>query len=216
MKRSLPVAVLTIMAACTAVELVLQLADLELIDAFRLRRLAYENGGFWPGLLQNWTPNYAVQPATMFVTYSFLHGGLVHLVVNMATLFSLGGAVTDRVGEARFLTIYIVAILGGAIGFGLLAPTLRPMVGASGALFGLAGAIVVWDFLEQVRAREFPLGTFRVLTFLIGLNIVLWWAMDGQLAWETHLGGFLAGVVAGAVLPPRKAGAEQDASPDQS
>jgi membrane associated rhomboid family serine protease len=208
MMKSPAPGVIAIMAICICVEAVLQLADYDIIDVFRLRRLAYENGGFWPGLLQDWTPNYALQPVAMFLTYGFLHGGLLHLTVNMLTLYSLGSAVADRVGELRFLVIYVASILGGAIGFGLLAPTLRPMVGASGALFGLAGAIVAWDFLEQMGQGEVPVRTLRVLAFLVALNLILWWAMDGQLAWETHLGGFIAGALAGTAFARRSADSE--------
>lgn len=192
--------VLVVLGICVFVEAALTLADLRVIDVLRLRRLAYEYGGFWPGLLRDWRPNYTAQPATMFLTYGFLHGGLIHLAVNMVTLLSLGAAVTDRVGELRFSMIYAVSILGGGLGFGLLASTLQPMVGASGALFGLAGALVTWDLLDQLSARQWPLRTLRVVVLLIVLNFVLWWAMSGHLAWQTHLGGFLAGALAAVVL----------------
>ena len=194
-----PVA-LTVLLSCTLIELTLQLADLGILEVPRLRFTAYEYAGFWPGLLADWRPNYAGQPALMFLTYGFLHGGLAHLVVNMFTLLSLGAAVAERVGEFRFALIYAFSILGGGIGYGLLAPGVIPMVGASGALFGLAGAVVAWEFADRIDLRESLIPVWRIIAILIVLNLVLWWAMDGHLAWQTHLGGFLAGGAAAFFL----------------
>jgi membrane associated rhomboid family serine protease len=195
--ETLPVVLIVI---CALIELVLSAADHGLISPARLRYTAYEYGGFWPGLLRDWKPNFAGQPVLMYFTYGFLHGGPVHLIVNMFTLYSLGRAVVDRVGNWRFCVIYLAALLGGAGLYGLLASGLQPMVGASGALFGLAGAIVAWNYADR---RAYNLGLWpvgRAVLLLLGLNLVLWWAMKGQLAWQTHLGGFLAGAAAAWVL----------------
>jgi membrane associated rhomboid family serine protease len=187
-----------ILASCS-VELALSLNDLFSIGPDRARRLVYDYGAFWPGLLQDWTPNYTAQPYVMFVTYALLHGGLLHLCVNMITLYSLGRTVLDQVDHAKFLLLYFGTSLSGALGFALLAPTLRPMVGASGSLFGLLGALVAWRYLDRMSNREGLKDVARVVLILIALNLVLWWSMNGQLAWETHLGGFLGGWI-GALL----------------
>ena len=191
--------------SCCAIEIVLQLADYGLIKPDRLRLLAYEYGGFWPGLLKNWVPNYKWQPYTMFLTYGFFHSGLLHLVVNMLTLWSLGQAVLYRVGTIGFVLIYLASLLGGATGFAFLAPELRPMVGASGALFGLAGALLAWMYVDRYTYKQGLLPVAQTVLLLVLLNIVLWWAMDGQLAWETHLGGFITGWLAATLVDPRPA-----------
>lgn len=167
-----------------------------------LRSLALEYGAFWPGLLYDWVPNYACQSWAMFLTYAFLHGGPVHLVVNLITLFSLGQIVIARAGVAKFAALYVAAMLGGAVVFGLLAQGPQPMVGASGALFGLAGSVLAWDYLDRFSESLplWPVG--RAVILLLVLNLVLWWAMDGLLAWQTHLGGFLAGWVMAMLLDP--------------
>ncbi|TCM78985.1 rhomboid family intramembrane serine protease [Rhodovulum steppense] len=189
--------------ACSGIELALWLADKGLIEPPRLRQIAYDYGGFWPGLLKGWKPNYPAQPYAMFLTYGFLHGGLAHLVVNMITLWSLGRAVLDRVGASGFVLLYTGSILGGAAGFALLASGLRPMVGASGALFGLVGGILAWAYVDRFTHRERLWPVARVVLLLVGLNVVLWWAMHGQLAWETHLGGFVVGWVLALLIDPR-------------
>ncbi|WP_300019959.1 rhomboid family intramembrane serine protease [uncultured Roseobacter sp.] len=192
-----------LIALCCLIEVVLQLADREIGITAPLRRMTYDYYGFWPGLLKDWQPNFTAQPYTMFFTYSFLHGGLTHLAVNMMTLWSLGRAVMDRVGAWGFSLLYTGAILGGALGFALLASNLRPMVGASGALFGLAGALLAWAYVDRYTYREGLWPVARAILGLAALNLVMWWAMDGQLAWETHLGGFVAGWIMALVVDPR-------------
>jgi len=184
---------LAILLVCVALEALLQGADLGLWGTPRWRGLAYQNGGFWKGLLDNWRPNYPAQPVVMFASYGFLHGGAVHLLVNMITLVSLGRLVIERVGQLRFALIYTLSLLGGAVGFALFSTAVQPMVGASGALFGLAGVLTGWEYTARRLAREGIWPVLRVVGLLTLLNVVMYWAMDGSLAWETHLGGFLAG-----------------------
>lgn len=201
--RAMPV-VLALFVACLVPEIVLSGADYGLWGDPGWRIWAWQHGGFWTGLLGNWRPNYAAQPWLMFVTYGFLHGGLVHFGVNMLTLFSLAPPLVDRMGQGRFLLLYMASMIGGGLGFALLSQSPQPMVGASGALFGLAGAVMAlsWQYL---RAREESLRpVIRSLVWLAVLNVVLWWAMSGMLAWETHLGGFVVGWVMGLWLVRRR------------
>jgi len=185
------------------VELVLTGADLGLIGTSRWRSLAYQNGGFWVGLLQNWRPNYPAQPYLMFASYAFLHAGIIHLVVNMLTLVSLARLVVPRIGQARFMVLYVLSMLGGAGGFAMLSDSIQPMIGASGALFGLAGAIAAWEYVDRFTARLRLWPVARLVLLLIALNLVLWWSMDGQLAWQTHLGGFIIGWIVALLIDPR-------------
>jgi membrane associated rhomboid family serine protease len=195
---------IVLIVLCCLPELALQGADWGLWGSAGWRPLAYQNGAFWGGLLHGWRPNYAAQPYTMFVTYAFLHGGAVHLVVNMITLFSIGGEITRRDGQTHMLLIYGTSIIGGAVGFALLGPVVRPMVGASGALFGLAGAWVTRDVWTTVRAnptvKTFVYAILWPVMFLVSLNLIMFWTSQGQLAWETHLGGFLAGAATATLL----------------
>jgi membrane associated rhomboid family serine protease len=188
-------------------ELVMQGADWGLWGTVRWRNFVYEHFAFWRGLLLGWTPNYPAQPWVMFVSYAFLHAGMGHLLVNMITLYSVGRLLQARVGGLRLSLVYAASVLGGAVGFALISARLQPMVGASGALFGLLGAYVVWDISDTVRARP---GVATVIyaalwpiTFLTLLNLVMFWATGGNLAWETHLGGFLAGALAAPFLDRR-------------
>lgn len=170
----------------------------------RARLAVLEFVAFWPGLLADWQPHYAGQPVVMFVTYGFFHGGFFHLLVNMVTLLSLGGVVLERFGLKAFWIIYAASLLGGAAGYGLLARTEAPMVGASGALFGLIGAVLARDLMGRSALGLSLWPVARAVAFLTVLNLVLWWAMGGLLAWQAHLGGFVLGWGAALMFPERE------------
>lgn len=201
--RGAAVSLWGLIALCSAIEFALVLSDQGVLGQARLRRLAYDYAGFWPGLLGSWQPNYPAQPWAMFLTYGFVHAGPAHLAVNMVTLWSLGRAVLERIGVRGFAALYLVTVFGGAASFALLAPGLRPMVGASGALFGLIGGLLAWAYVDRFTYDEGLWPVARAVLFLVALNLVLWWAMRGQLAWETHLGGFVTGWVAALLIDPR-------------
>ena len=205
-------ALLGIFLLCLLPELWLSAADWGVWGDGRLRQWAVQNGGFWTGLLRNWRPNYALQPWTMFVTYSFLHGGIIHFAVNMMTLFSLGPPLVSYLGTPRFLLIYIASTIGGAIGFALLSGEVLPMVGASGALFGLAGALMALTWRDIRASNGSILPVLRSISWLVVLNLLLWWAMAGHLAWETHLGGFVIGWIAALLLDPDRSPANAETS----
>lgn len=202
--RALPgrSAIVVLVVLCVSIEAILQAGDAGLLGVPRFRMVVYEYFGFWSGLLGNWLPNYALQPWTMFITYGFLHAGLMHLVLNMVTLVSIGLPVVARVGPLSFVLLYWVSMLGGGLGFALLSDSFRPMVGASGALFGLAGAILAWEYLDRRDLKEHLWPVARAVLLLIALNAALYYAMDRLLAWEAHLGGFVMGWISALIINP--------------
>ncbi len=196
-------AVLVLVVICVSIEVLLQLGDAGLFGMPRFRSVVYEYGGFWSGLLKDWGPNYVAQPWLMFVTYGFLHAGLLHLGLNMVTLVSLAMPIAERVGSKSLILLYCASILGGGLGFALLSDSFRPMVGASGALFGLAGAILAWDYVDRYTLHERLWPVARAILLLALLNVALYYAMDRLLAWEAHLGGFVMGWIMALLIDPR-------------
>ncbi len=183
-------------------EVVLTLLQAGLLDGDALRRWTVMHGAFWNGLLADWQPLYPLQPTAMFVTYAFLHGGFLHLIGNMVVVLALGGIAVARVGQQGFLLLYALSAIGGGAGFALLSSSEAPMVGASGAVFGLIGAWQYWEW-QLRRHLGSPLGpVWRRLVGLALLNVVLWLLLSGLLAWEAHLGGFVVGVVFAALVTP--------------
>lgn len=185
----MPVILWIILVLSILPEIVLQGSDMGLWGQPGWRALVYQYGAFWAGLLDNWRPNDPGQPLLMFITYGFLHSGLWHMALNMVTLVSLGRVLIQQMGQRRFMLLYLLSMTGGALAFAMFGPVTNPMVGASGALFGLAGALLV-DLYWESRQWQVLLVP---LAGLIALNVVMYFAMDGLLAWQTHLGGFLAG-----------------------
>ena len=185
---------------CVAIELVLQAADWGLWGLLSLRNGYYV--GFWPQLLQGWPGNYALQPYTMFVTYGFFHVNFLHLLGNMIVLYILGRLVLRRVGTGGFALLYLGALLGGAGGHALLSFSLMPMMGASGALFGLAGGLLAWMYVDRYTHHEGVLPVLQAVVLLVVLNLIMWWWMGG-LAWQAHLGGFVSGWILAMLIDPR-------------
>jgi membrane associated rhomboid family serine protease len=180
---------------CTLPELVLLGADWGVWGSARWRPLAYTQGAFWAGLLYGWTPNFALQPVTMFVSYAWLHAGALHLAGNLIALVWLGPQVVARRGNAGLIGLWLLAMLGGGAAFGLLTTSAAPMVGASGALFGLAADWLMAEVRRAPRLATQVLRAAGLIALLLALNAIVWALQGGQLAWETHLGGFLAGLI---------------------
>lgn len=135
------------------------------------------------------------------VTPLFVHAGLAHVFVNMYSLYVLGPVVERFFGSARTLAVYLAS---GVVGVAFsLALTPQPSVGASGAIFGLLGALT--GFLALHR-RLFGRGAavqLRQLVFIALLNLALGLA-PGIDNWG-HVGGLLAGLALAATLGPRYA-----------
>jgi len=126
------------------------------------------------------------------LTSAFIHYGLAHIAFNMYALWLLGSALERYVGPVRFAAIYLVSALAGSFGALLLSPHAQT-AGASGAIFGLMGALLV---LERQRGIALLGGSIGVL---IILNLVISFSIPG-ISIGGHLGGLAGGALAGLVL----------------
>ncbi|MBT8154565.1 rhomboid family intramembrane serine protease [Epibacterium ulvae] len=205
-----------LMALCCAAEALFQIQSAGWLSEARGetlaaivpgRGLALQYAGFWPGLLDNWRPNYPGQPVAMFVTYGLLHADLWHLLGNMILLLLLGRRVVEEAGQAGLGLLLLGSVVAGGAAYGVLATSPQPMVGLSGGLFGLIGACQLWHGLDLYRAKA-PLRRVILFTlWLILLNFLFWVLQNGGLAWQAHLGGYLGGGLLALVLPMRQAAA---------
>jgi membrane associated rhomboid family serine protease len=115
----------------------------------------------------------------------------------MYTLWIFGQALEPLLGRLRFLALYLISAIGGSVGYLLLNPVLVPgqglvgVVGASGAIFGLFGAMLL---VQRHRG-----GDTRQLWVLIAINAVIGFLIP-QIAWQAHLGGLVTGALCAAVL----------------
>ena len=131
------------------------------------------------------------------VTSMFTHVDLLHLGFNMLALYFLGPVLESVLGRARFLALYFVSGLAGSAAVMLLSEPHGQTLGASGAIFGLMGALAV----VAVKVR----GQVQTVLMWIGLNLVFTFTVSG-ISWQGHLGGLVGGVLIGAamVLAPRE------------
>jgi membrane associated rhomboid family serine protease len=126
------------------------------------------------------------------VTSGFIHAGPIHIAFNMYLLWILGQMLEPAVGHLRFLLIYFVALLCGSFGVLVISPN-SVAVGASGAVFGLMGAGVV--FLRHRGIDPMQSG----LPVLIGLNLLITFVLPG-ISIGAHIGGLIGGALAALLL----------------
>jgi rhomboid protease GluP len=138
-----------------------------------------------------------------FLTHAFLHGGWLHLAMNGAAFLGLGHALVQTVGIVRFLVIFAVTAVAGALAFGLIAEAHGPMVGASGAIFGMLAVITAWQERALRRAGQSRAPIWKRIGGLVAVNVALVFGLGGLLAWEAHLGGWVAGWLLALVFRPR-------------
>lgn len=144
---------------------------------------------------------------TSFITHAFLHGGLLHLFMNTAIFLALGSMLAKGLGSLRFLALFVVSAIGGALLFALMSDPQGPLVGASGALFGFIGALKRWEWRWIAATGASSRRFWGAILGLAAINLVLALSFQGaEIAWEAHLGGFIAGwLVAPALAPGRAA-----------
>ena len=201
--RPLPKELWVLVGVIALIEVVLSLADAGIIFDPTLRSRVFMAGAFWSPLLHGAAPLYSLQPVTMFVSHAFLHGSLLHMVMNMTILLALGRFVADRYGPNVILPLFLVSAVAGGLAFGLLSRGAYPMVGASGAVFGFFGVWIAWDWRRHRVAGAPAMPVLRRVIVLVVVNVVVFIGLKGLLAWQAHLGGFLAGLAFGGWLEVR-------------
>lgn len=141
-------------------------------------------------------------PATLashpwtILTGAFLHHDFMHILFNMLSVYWVGRAIEPVMGRWRFLTLYLVSALGGSafiLAWCLIQPSeiFVSTVGASGAVFGLFGAVFV---LQRLGGSDTTL-----ILVLLGISLVRGFTASG-ISWQGHIGGAIAGVAATWVL----------------
>lgn len=143
-------------------------------------------------------------------TSMFLHGGWIHLISNMWSLWIFGDNVEDRMGHFRYVIFYLSCGLIAAIAQFWVAPHARiPMIGASGAIAGVMGAyfflfpharvltlVPIFFFLQLVEIPAFFfLAFWFIMQFFSGSLAISSQATTGGVAWFAHIGGFLGGAI---------------------
>ena len=137
----------------------------------------------------------ASQPWRM-LTSGFVHAmpSPVHLLLNMYTLYLFGRMLEPLLGAWRMAVLFLLSVLGGSVGVLLLGDPWVLVIGASGGIFGLFGAMFV--FMRHFENSIVP------ITVLIVINLAFGFLVGG-VAWQAHLGGLVTGAIVAALMLPR-------------
>lgn len=130
------------------------------------------------------------------ITSVFTHISPLHLAVNMLALYFIGPPLEQVLGRVRFLALYVVSGITGSAGVMLFSEQNGVTVGASGAIFGLLGALAVITYKVG--------GDWRNVLTWIGLNLLLTFTLN-NISWQGHIGGLIGGtlIAAAFVYAPR-------------
>jgi membrane associated rhomboid family serine protease len=163
------------------------------------------------GALRVWEAG-AIWPAAVLVnhqwwrifTAAFLHAGLAHIAVNMFSLWFLGRFIESIAGSARMALIYFVSLVVSGLGIVYLSPITyppQPTLGASGAIFGLFGALFAIGF----KLGKPGMQLIRANVGILVLNLIFSFALPG-ISWQAHVSGLIGGFLLTLVIytPPRR------------
>lgn len=120
------------------------------------------------------------------ITVALTHAGLLHLGFNMYALMVLGNPLEAAFGTRKLLLVFLFSLLTGSLTSAYFAPATNYSVGASGAIFGLFGAMVIVG--NRIGAEV------RSIYVIIGINFVVGFILGG-IDWKAHLGGLIGGLI---------------------
>jgi membrane associated rhomboid family serine protease len=124
-------------------------------------------------------------------TVALTHGGFLHLGFNMYSLMVLGNPLEEAFGKQKLLIVFFFSLLTGSLTSAYFASLYSVSVGASGAIFGLFGALAIMG--KKIGAD------IRSIIVIIGINFAFGFAIGG-VDWRAHLGGLIGGVVAARIV----------------
>lgn len=124
------------------------------------------------------------------LTAALVHSGFWHIGLNMLALWLMGRSLEPLLGRWRFLTLYVLSALGGSVAVALLSFT-TPVVGASGAIFGLFGALIVIG--RHIGAN------IGGIAIILAINLAIGFIPGFNVSWQAHVGGLVVGALVGLV-----------------
>ena len=146
-------------------------------------------------------PRYFLNQPWTIVTSLFMHASFWHIIANMFTLYFFGTALSRLIAYKWMLMVYFGGGILGSIFFILLGSPFAVVVGASGAVFAMGGALAVMR--PQIKVYIFPIPVAMPLWVAILLGMVILGFLP-FVAWQAHLGGLIFGLIAGYIFRRRE------------
>lgn len=153
------------------------------------------NGGLVPRLITENKQYYRLLVAM------FLHGGFFHFLMNSYFLYILGGFTERLLGSTKYAIIYMVSGLGSSVAVWLLSDPNVVTIGASGALYGIMGGLLILTFIKPNWFNPHGIRSIRTVSLI---NIVFTFAFSGTLSVWGHMGGLLFGIALTFLLIPNQ------------
>lgn len=205
--NTLPAAIVMLALLIVGIEVVLQLANAGIIGGPRgvgWRIVAVEEFGFAPAVLDRVlvSQDYSFDILKRFVTYTFINAQLVQVAFCTALILALGKFTAEYFGALKVLIIYLVASIAGAVVFGLMAEGNALLLGAFTPVYGLIGAYTYVLWLRLGQAGENQIMAFRLIGFLLALQLGFGLIFGGNSQWISELSGFVTGFALATLLAP--------------
>jgi len=134
-----------------------------------------------------------------FVTSMFMHSGAMHIVMNVLSLYLVGQVLERLFKPLTYLSIYFITALFGSLVYLLVSHPDGQAVGASGAIFGMFGALAGFAWVHRKTMQDEFMQFMRSFGMILLLNLGLGLAMP-QIAMSAHIGGLVAGMISGVVM----------------
>lgn len=180
-----PVVTYTIIAICVVVFAAQWITGLN--NGPVTSSLWYAGAYGYPGLYEPWR----------MLTTAFVHGNILHIALNMYTLWIFGIVLEPMLGRTRYAVLFVLSAIAGSVGVYLLADPRQPVVGASGAIFGMMAALLI--------IQRHLGGPITQLLVLVGINLVISFLPGFGIAWQAHVGGLVGGALVGLIYMQTRA-----------
>ena len=151
------------------------------------RGLWYAGAYGYPGQYEPWR----------MLTAAFVHANLLHIALNMYTLWIFGIVLEPMLGRVRYGVLFVLSAIAGSVGVYLLDSPVQPVVGASGAIFGMMAALLI--------IQRHLGGPITKLLVLVGINLVISFLPGFSIAWQAHVGGLVGGALVGLIYTQTRA-----------
>lgn len=206
--NSIPPVVVALVAVIFGIEIMFDMARAGLIGGTRggedWRMYAIQNYAFSAEIFK-WmveTARWPLEHVRRFVSYLFVHGSFTHMVMVCVFILALGKMVGETFRQWTVLVIFLVSGAAGALAYGALIDSPQPLFGGYPGAYGLIGAFTFILWVGYGRAGQNQLQAFRLIAFLMGIQLLFGLIFGANKDWVAELTGFATGFALSLVLRP--------------
>ncbi len=206
--NALPPVVVALAGVIFGIEILFQMANAGFLGGTRggddwriIARFEFAFSGDllkWMILTGDWTPDHFKR----FITYLFIHASFTHMVFVCVFILALGKMVGETFSQLSVLVIFLVSGIAGALAYGLLLDTPLPLLGGYTGAYGLIGAFTYILWVGYGRTGQNQLQAFRLIGFLMGIQLLFGLMFGANKDWVAELAGFCTGFLLSGVLRP--------------